>query len=227
MRKPGQVPSTVDGSASGQRWTLRLAAALGGLLAIVGTLGFVSTKFVPDAPALRWPSAFAKPAAEPSHCLDMKITAELHGAELAAIIRSLTEISGCTFVADSLESKRHSFCVNNQPISGVLGRIAAEESLDVEAVGNVVRLRSKGSVAVRYVVPGKQYSGKLVSLDLHGASIRSAVAAISRIAEQPVADVPLPDDRMTMQLMNVPSDQALDLIAEIYQLPPLTPERKI
>ena len=145
-----------------------------------------------------------------------RISLDLADTDFANALRIIAEVSNKNIIDIDESALRVTLRLIDVPWDQVLDTLLDLHGMTQFAEGNVIRVYKKPSLTSRAYLPGKQYTGRTISLDLADTDIENAFRIVEEISKLPIRgkEVVTRPHKVTVRLIDVPWDQALDIILD-------------
>ncbi len=145
---------------------------------------------------------------------DKKVTLSLKGSSLHKASKPLFDQSNLNFVGFGVEDKTINLEIENKTLKSVIEKLEADQKIKFIQNGNVLAAYPSNKAYLYRIPRSKNYQGKCISIDFLETKLSNVLRIIESLSKKTFNDFPpslVKNKKVTIRLINVPWDQALDL----------------
>jgi type II secretory pathway component HofQ len=146
------------------------------------------------------------------------VTLDVTNAPLSGVADVLAEVGGVNILVAPGSDIPVSLKADSIPLAKALDSLAADNNLQMTRNGSVIIVSSSAEAAVFAGFAKKNFEGKLVSLDLREAELRAVFKTLEHIGRKRFSVDEKISGTITIRLIDVPWEQALDVVARLKGL---------
>lgn len=144
------------------------------------------------------------------------ISIDLQDTDIENFLRIIAEVSNLNVVVVDAVSYTVTTRILDTPWKTVLRTILHERKLDFIEEGSLLRIYDAQSPQGK-IPAAKSFNGRKLSLDLQDTSAEAALRVVQEIAGSPLPKIEKEGCQVTLRVIDIPWDQAFDLIRQICE----------
>lgn len=168
------------------------------------------------APAIGWPG-FDSDAGRPLN-IGEPITLDVEGENLDSVLRTFADVNQMNIVVHPGVRGSVTARIFDVPWQQALQQVLRANGLSYRVGGNVIEIGNPGDVEELAGKDTAQYSPEVVSLDFREGDIHELFRLLADVARLNLVVEPGVEARVTLKLVEVPWDRALELMLNLFDL---------